>query len=86
MNDNPMHPAQRLQDAPRCTAMAKSTRARCQRLRQSTVDLCAACTGAGRCTVWMGEWTLEWRKSNPRISYDAPLGDSDYPIRGKRSR
>ena len=30
MNDNPMHPAQRLQDAPRCTAMAKSTRTICQ--------------------------------------------------------
>ena len=30
MNDNPMHPAQRLQDAPRCTAMAKSTRTTCQ--------------------------------------------------------
>jgi hypothetical protein len=30
MSDNPMHPAQRLQDAPRCTAMAKSTRARCR--------------------------------------------------------
>lgn len=29
MNDNPMHPAQRLQDAPRCAATAKSTRARC---------------------------------------------------------
>jgi hypothetical protein len=30
MNDNPMHPAQRLQDAPRCTAMAKSTRTTCK--------------------------------------------------------
>lgn len=29
MNDNPMHPAQRLQNAPRCTARAKSTGTRC---------------------------------------------------------
>ncbi len=27
--DNPKHPAQRLADAPRCTATAKSTRCRC---------------------------------------------------------
>ncbi len=30
MSDNPIHPAQRLQDAPRCTATAKSTRATCK--------------------------------------------------------
>jgi hypothetical protein len=30
MNDNPIHPAQRLQDAPRCTATAKSTRTSCK--------------------------------------------------------
>jgi hypothetical protein len=30
MNDNPMHPTQRLQNAPRCTATAKSTRTTCQ--------------------------------------------------------
>jgi hypothetical protein len=30
MNDNPMHPAQRLQSAPRCTATAKSTRKTCK--------------------------------------------------------
>lgn len=28
--DNPMHPAQRLAAAPRCTATAKSTRCRCK--------------------------------------------------------
>ena len=28
--DNPMRPAQRLADAPRCTAMAKATRCRCK--------------------------------------------------------
>ncbi len=28
--DNPMHPAQRLADAPRCTATAKTTRCRCK--------------------------------------------------------
>lgn len=27
--DNPTHPAQRLADAPRCKAMAKTTRCRC---------------------------------------------------------
>lgn len=27
---NPMHPAQRLADAPRCTALAKTTRCRCK--------------------------------------------------------
>jgi len=27
---NPMHPAQRLADAPRCKAMAKTTRCRCK--------------------------------------------------------
>ena len=30
MSDNPMHPAQRLQDAPRCTANAKTTGTRCK--------------------------------------------------------
>lgn len=28
--DNPMHPAQRLSDAPRCKVMAKTTRCRCK--------------------------------------------------------
>lgn len=28
--DNPMHPAGRLADAPRCTATAKTTRCRCK--------------------------------------------------------
>lgn len=28
--DNPMRPAQRLADAPRCTATAKTTRSRCK--------------------------------------------------------
>lgn len=28
--DNPMHPAQRLADAPRCKAMAKTTHCRCK--------------------------------------------------------
>ena len=28
--DNPMHPAQRLAEAPRCKAMAKTTRCRCK--------------------------------------------------------
>ncbi|CAN1510275.1 hypothetical protein MCELHM10_00772 [Paracoccaceae bacterium] len=30
MTDNPMRPAQRLADAPRCSAMAKTTRCRCK--------------------------------------------------------
>jgi hypothetical protein len=30
MNDNPMRPAQRLQDAPRCTGTAKSRRTTCK--------------------------------------------------------
>jgi hypothetical protein len=30
MSDNPMHPAQRLANAPRCTAKAKATRCRCK--------------------------------------------------------
>ena len=30
MSDNPMHPVQRLNDAPRCRAIAKTTRQRCK--------------------------------------------------------
>ena len=30
INDNPIHPAQRLADAPRCTAKAKTTGSRCK--------------------------------------------------------
>ena len=30
MSDNPMHPAQRLNDAPRCAAKAKATGTRCK--------------------------------------------------------
>ena len=47
MNDNPMHPAQRLQDAPSCTDIAKSTRTTCHRPLLSTDGPFAACTARG---------------------------------------
>ena len=58
MNDNPMHPAQRLQDAPRCTALAKLTRMSYEAAAVNGWFVCrmhGACGGAP-CGPENGRW------------------------------
>ena len=78
--DNPIHPTQQLTDAPRCKAMAKSTRSRCKcpAVRGWSVCRMHGAGGAapyGPCNVawWHGERSRGAQQVNRAISSLAKL-------------
>jgi len=71
--DNPMHPAVRLADAPRCTAMAKTTRCRCKgpAVKGWTVCRMHGARGGAPC----GSANGRWRHGNRTREADALRSD-----------
>lgn len=60
--DNPMHPAQRLADAPRCTATAKTTGCRCKGPAVKGWSVCRMHGARGGAPV--GPANGRWRHGN----------------------
>lgn len=67
--DNPMHPAQRLADAPRCTATAKATGCRCKAPAVTGWRVCRMHGARGGAPF--GPANGQWRHGNRTRASDA---------------
>mgnify|MGYP003443445920 FL=1 len=67
--DNPMRPAQRLADAPRCTATAKTTRCRCKAPAVKGWSVCRMHGARGGAPY--GPANGRWRHGNRTMEADA---------------
>ena len=59
MSDNPMHPAQRLNNAPRCSATAKTTGTRCKAPAVTGWSVCRMHGAGGGAPI--GKANGQWR-------------------------